>query len=79
MNKSTRHPIERPATRSLILGDEIAAAIASWRKDAWVYDTLSPPSARAAKREELKRWLPKQFALLRAGKPSAIKAFPPRP
>ncbi len=63
--------------RKQVRGDRVAGWIADWRSDGWTYEKVAPPKERAAKREELKRWLAEQFALLRAGKPAAFKAPPP--
>lgn len=60
-----------------VRGDQIATRLAELRNDEWEYDGNAADKARAAKREELKRWLPKLFARIRAGK--SVPLHKPRP
>ncbi|MGD0089898.1 MAG: hypothetical protein ABSE73_08250 [Planctomycetota bacterium] len=64
--------------RALIVGDDIAKAIAHWRQDnGYHYETLAPDDERAKEREALKGWLKEQFALLKAGKNPEMNTNPP--
>ena len=60
--------------RTQVRGDSIAVLIAGCRKDKWEFESNASDKARAAKREELKRWLPKLFVLIRKGKPVPLDA-----
>jgi hypothetical protein len=56
--------------------DDIAASLNDFRTDFNDYPQEAPRLDRAAHREVLKQWLTDQFALIKAGKPSAIKPLP---
>ncbi len=60
-----------------VRGDQIATRLAELRNDGWEYDGNAADEARAAKRAELKSWLPKLFARIRAGK--SVPLHNPRP
>ena len=65
--------------RKHVRGDAFARRIASWSSDEPGFDDLAPDKARAKIRTELKRWLNEQFAVIRAGQPSAISQPEPIP
>ena len=59
--------------RQLTAGDELAGQVAQWRTDKWEFDTLAEPDERRQQRDDLTRWLKEQFALIKAGKPPAMR------
>ncbi len=69
----------RKVIRKHVRGDTLARSITGWGKDGTVFDGLAPDKERTKMRTELKRWLNEQFALIHAGKPSAISQPEPIP
>ena len=57
---------------NMIKADLAASAMNNWRTDNYRYNSQAPADRRAAERAKLKQWLIDQFALIQAGKPSAI-------
>ena len=64
-------------TRTYTPGDEFAFGLGELRTDKWTYDMFAPDADRARKRDEMKDWLRNQVELIRAGKPTSLKALTP--
>ena len=56
--------------------DEIAEIVASWHKEPVEYDRFASAENRKARREELKKWLIRQYDLIKAGRETELKALP---
>jgi hypothetical protein len=63
-------------TRELTEGDRVADFVADWRADKWKFESLAPEDERKARREELKPWLKRQFAKIKAGQKPDMRPAP---